>query len=376
MKRTSTLLFLALTAHGATHGCSCGYTTTSPRSKNSAAFTEILETDFLRVSHYQSAWIAQAYNVTPTGSRGSYGKSAQVGNVISNPIPSPHDWGGVGVHGSDPGLELWSRAGLVDIPGTDGKMIPIAEMVSTRNDILYGSFRIGLKTTDVNGTCGAFFFYRNDSSEIDLEFLSSQPQAVNLVIQSPESVARGYVDHSSQDFDQHALEFEPGERYNEYRFDWLPGRVDFYANGKLLRTARQNVPDTKGSLHVIHWSNGDEGWSGGPPERDAKMVVSYVKAYFNSSDTETTEQSLRGCKARGKRCEVPNQDVPPDPSGNGTGRTFFFTEQNPGEGDDGGGGDDGGDDAATTTTTTMTGVAARVTNAWLGVISGVWCLVL
>lgn len=33
-----------------------------------------------------------------------------------------------------------------------------AEMTSTRNDSLYGSFRVGMKLSAASGTCGAFFW--------------------------------------------------------------------------------------------------------------------------------------------------------------------------------------------------------------------------
>lgn len=373
MRGTYALPFLALSIRAAAD-CNCGYTISAPDSEKSATFTEVLETDFLHVVHFQSDWIAQAYNVTPANSRGPYGKSAQIENVISNPIASPYDWSGPGIHGPNPGLELWSRAHFVEIPDTDEQMIPMAEIVSTRNDVLYGSFRVGMKTTAVNGTCGAFFFYRSDSEEIDMEFLSKeqlqkgdQKGIVNLVIQSPVSAEMGYVGHDSADFDQHSLGFEPGSGYNEYRFDWFPDRVDFYANGKLLMSTRQNVPDAPGSIHLIHWSNGDEGWSGGPPGEDAAMTVSYVKGYFNSSSAETTRESLRNCEDAGRMCEVPNQEFPPDliaGNGNESGRTVFLTAQSD-EGDDGVG------DSASSPTSMAAGEAAT----GIGLLLWMWVFV-
>lgn len=34
----------------------------------------------------------------------------------------------------------------------------MAEIVTNRSDIMYGSFRAGMKIAAVNGTCGAFFW--------------------------------------------------------------------------------------------------------------------------------------------------------------------------------------------------------------------------
>jgi beta-glucanase (GH16 family) len=195
-----------------------------------------------------------------------------------------------------------------------------------------------MKTTGVNGTCGAFFFYLNDTQEIDMELLSkanqgpSQAGFVHLVIQSDENQKKGYIEMGSPDYDAHSLIFSPKTAYNEFRFDWLPDRVDFYANGELLRTITDNVPSSPGSLHIIHWSNGNDGWSGGPPEEDAVMTVSYVKAYFNSSNPVSTSKSLYNCHPSGRvgdvACRIPDQTVPPNPlgpNGNRTAQTYFFS---------------------------------------------------
>lgn len=275
-------LLTTTAALAAAADCECGYTVNAATSDSFALFTQIQETDFLHVQTLNPEyWIPQAYNVTPQNSRGPCGKAAQLTNVVPNPLASEYDWGGP----NDPGLQLWVRSTLLPISGTDEQMVPMAEIVTARSDILYGSFRIGMKTTSVNGTCGAFFFYLNDTSEIDLEFLSMKPEIVNLVIQSPESTAEnGYVTPGTPDFDNHSLSFMPGEGYHEYRFDWLPGQITFLVDGVVVRIIEDGVPDTAGRVHVSHWSNGNEGWSGGPPGADARVTVSYVKAYFNSSE--------------------------------------------------------------------------------------------
>ncbi|KAI5368021.1 Putative glycoside hydrolase family 16, concanavalin A-like lectin/glucanase domain superfamily [Septoria linicola] len=312
----------------ATSNCACGYTTSE-----GVFYTEALETDFLHVQDLtrdtSAAWIPQSYNVTPEDANGPYGKASQVENVVTNPVRSGQfDWTGPGVHDGDPGLQLWARSKLV--AEGNGELIPMAEVVSARDDMLYGSFRIGMKTTRVSGTCGAFFYYFNDSNEIDMEFLSKQNEArtINLVLQSPHSADVGYA--SGPDFSTRNLSFAPEDAYNEYRFDWLPGRVDFYANSQLLSSVTQNVPNQAGKVHISHWSNGNGGWSAGPPKEDAVLTVSYVKAYFNSSDARTGTASLKDCTAPQQLCHVLDQTAPPDPSGvngNETGRTPFLTPQ-------------------------------------------------
>ncbi|CAK1362455.1 hypothetical protein CB0940_02303 [Cercospora beticola] len=347
--------------------CACGYTTSK-----GAFFTDALETDFFHVRDLardtDSAWIPQAYNVTPENANGPYGKASQIENVITNPVRGGRDvWDGEGMNGGDPGLQLWTRSALIpsrddddhddehEGRGGDSKMmIPMSEIVSSRTDILYGSFRIALKPTNINGTCGAFFFYFNDSTEIDMEFLSRQTSSftststnenrnnssssssVNLVIQSPQSAKQGYA--SGPDFILKSLPFDPTMGFNEFRFDWFPSHVEFFANSVLLQRMEANVPRGQpGALHVSHWSNGNEGWSGGPPERDAVLMVGYVKAYFNSSSGEEgwRERCEKADEGEREVCKVEDQVVPPDP-GAGNGETVFLTEQG-GSGSGGGG---------------------------------------
>lgn len=102
-------------------------------------------------------WVAQSYNVSPADAQGTYGKAAMLGNVIANPLPNRQTWGGDGIHGGDPGLQIWSRS--QSIKDADGdELLPSGEIVSSRKDMKYGSFRVAMKMSDVPGTCAAFFW--------------------------------------------------------------------------------------------------------------------------------------------------------------------------------------------------------------------------
>ena len=130
--------------------CECGYTV------NSTLYTDLIETDFLHLKNIttDTDWIPQNYTVSPELARGPYGKNAQISNVVANPLQSPYDWAGNGVNGGDAGIQLIVRGNNP----SPGGLVSMAEMATNRTDILYGSFRAGMKTTPVNGTCGAFFW--------------------------------------------------------------------------------------------------------------------------------------------------------------------------------------------------------------------------
>ncbi|KAK3302511.1 concanavalin A-like lectin/glucanase domain-containing protein [Chaetomium strumarium] len=316
--------------------CECGYTIASPPSESNERngdnngvllFTDLLETDFTRLvadddnnknnmAWDTTDWAPQAFNLTAQRARGKYGEMFDVGNV--------------GFHGGgDQGqqeLRLAVRSQVLD------GMVPVAELDTRRLDIFWGTFRASMKISKVPGTCAAFFWYFNDTQEIDMEFLtkdfntSNSSYPVNLVLQSREAALAGYDASTTGNFVKTYLPFDPTDDFHEYRIDYLPGRVFFYAKGvKLAEMNGPAVPSSPGHLILQHWSNGNQYWSGGPPAEDAALAVRYVKAYFNSSSTARSQQD------RAARCQdpaAPNAvcEIPEVTPTNGSAADWFFTE--------------------------------------------------
>lgn len=180
--------------------------------------------------------------------------------------------------------------------------------------------------------------YFNDTQEIDMEFLSREFDPVkkiypaNLVIQSEASRKAGYDASKTGTFKVVNLTFDPTAGFHEYRFDYLPNRVLFYADSQLLAEMNgTSVPSGPGHIILQHWSNGNPLWSGGPPEEDAVLTVSYVKAYFNSSDSNVQSSWAESCrKARSDSSDDSSSDrvctVADVTAANAsTGGTFFNT---------------------------------------------------
>jgi hypothetical protein len=176
-----------------------------------------------------------------------------------------------------------------------------------------------------------------------MEFLSSEfnttnnTYPVNLVLQSAESVSNGFNAAGSGDYKIANLPFNPTTGYHEYRIDFIPGNIIFYADGHELATMNTSaVPTSPGHLIVTNWSNGNSLWSSGPPPGDSVISVAYVKAYFNSSLEERQSNWQKRCQSitsPGATCQIPDQNAPPDPnipspSSNGsTAVPFFFSNQ-------------------------------------------------
>ncbi|KAK4459643.1 beta-glucanase [Cladorrhinum samala] len=313
--------------------CECGYAlnanTASANSvslHNSALFTDLVETDFSKMADISkdTDWVRQAFNLTAERARGDYGEMFAVENVIAN---SPTQREGES-HGGETGLRLIVRKDEID------NMIPVAEIDTHRLDMLWGTFRASMRMAKQKGTCAAFFWYFNDTQEIDMEFLSkdfdssNSSYPVNLVLQSREAVMAGFDASKTKNFVKAHLPFDPTEDFHEYRIDYLPGRVFFYADGIMLAEIDgPAVPSSPGHLILQHWSNGNRLWSGGPPSTDAALTVRYVKAYFNSSTIQRQKDWHGRCKdlnAPGAVCHIPDI-TPTDDSAAGW---FFMDNDN------------------------------------------------
>ncbi|KAJ9154854.1 Glycoside hydrolase, family 16 [Pleurostoma richardsiae] len=312
-RRALTLLLLSLLGISVHADCECGYAVTDDRGDSRHVFTDLIESDFAALPDISinTDWARQAFNMTATTARGKFGEMFTVEDVSTSTHSGTANTGvGAANNVEDAGLQLVVRATQVD------DMIPAAEIDTTRLDVWWGTFRASMKLTAVSGTCAAFFWYYNDTEEIDMEFLSkdfrpsNNSYPVNLVLQSRQSVQSGYNAQMTGNFVKAYLPFDPTTDFHEYRFDLLPGRVLFYADDKLLAQMNGSaVPTDAGHLVLQHWSNGNPLWSGGPPVKDAVMNVKYVKAYFNSSRVGRIGDWARRCKdpsALGAVCSIPS----------------------------------------------------------------------
>ncbi|KJZ76055.1 hypothetical protein HIM_04511 [Hirsutella minnesotensis 3608] len=298
------VILLAIAPALVSAACKCGFSTGEAADDGThLLFTNMLESDFTNMESVSETndGVPQQFNVSAQVARGRYGKSFSPSNIVARPkaIAEPQDSGSSAVGGLGLRVESTVRDGTISV----------AEVDSANMDMHWGSYRAGLKLTPVRGTCAAFFWYFNDTQEIDMEFLSQDYDAekkkfpVNLVIQSQQSMEAGFDASKTGNYKRVNLPFDPTAGFHEYRFDYLPGRVAFYADSsKLADMEGAEMPTSAGHLILQHWSNGDPKWSGGPPKQDTVFLVSYVKAYFNSSGS----QGFRGDQCADPICIIPD----------------------------------------------------------------------
>jgi hypothetical protein len=308
--------------------CACGYSINTTIHPHFEVFTDYFETDFFHVDIFSKdrrnvlQWNREDYNTSAQKSRGAYGTTKQQKNARLNVDPFDED--GELMHAGGPGMQLIVRHELQD------NRVPTAEIAHSNKDVLYGSFRAAIKFSGTNGTCGAFFWYRNDTQEIDVEFLSKRPDTMNFVVHSPDSDLPsrsikgsgdgGVLQRSHSSTTWQSIQQYP-EGFHEYRFDWMPDRVEFFVDGYPAWATTDNIPNSPGHLALSHWSNGNPGWSGGPPMEDAVMTVGYVKAYFNTTASHNKPMAKCGDFHAEAVCNVPHQVTRPEPNVS----THFFS---------------------------------------------------
>jgi len=172
--------------------------------------------------------------------------------------------------------------------------------------------------------------YYSDTQEIDLEFLSSQigqnSSAINLVLHTAQ------INDASQKLTYKVVElpFASDEQVHEYRFDWSRNKISFFVDGTWVWNIDEveYIPTMPGHLVLNHWSNGNPLWSSGPPMVDAKMLVTYTKAYFNSSRLERLDDFNKRCQSAKNKtvCQIPDQIGPPVYGNGSVNRPYFFSK--------------------------------------------------
>ena len=152
-----------------------------------------------------------------------------------------------------------------------------AEIVSKRTNFRYGSYRASIKTSKTPGGVVGWFTYRDSPlNEIDVEMLTRENRNLYFTLH-----------HIQENVDSKVMkmDFDPTEAFHEYRFDWHPGKVDYFVDGKPAGTLSKQAPDMDAAIMLNHWSGNIAGWGGNAPTQDMFMLVDWM-AY--SSDFPTT----------------------------------------------------------------------------------------
>ncbi len=133
----------------------------------------------------------------------------------------------------------------------------------TRKRLGYGRYEARMRTAAGSGLNTAFFTYvgppngQPEHDEIDFEFLGKTPRSVELNYWS------NGRQQPSTDVD---LGFDASADFHDYAFEWTPGKIRWFADGKLLHESPEgaDVPDKPGYLFFSLWSGShlEDAWLG------------------------------------------------------------------------------------------------------------------
>lgn len=235
--------------------CDCGFIDT--KDPTNSIWNSLLVIDFTKVTIAQlkDIFILASYNVTK--STGSYVRSYNTENVQLN----------------QNGLQLTCST------STDGKTVPSAGLFTRARTFYYGSYSAKYLVDTVPGTIAGFFHYKNDTSEIDIEYLSSNSSLQNSV-KPQQYLSNGAASNTTY----HKGWINDISNSSDWSFTWKPDEVYYGIDGNYTKSITTNVPHAPGRIFMNHWSDGDPKFSRGPPERDSTVTVSFLQAVYNDTD--------------------------------------------------------------------------------------------
>ncbi|KAK1226591.1 hypothetical protein PQX77_010431 [Marasmius sp. AFHP31] len=155
-----------------------------------------------------------------------------------------------------------------------------AQIFTKRSDIKYGTFRMRAQVPSVPGAVFGFFTFISNTQEQDIEFLSADSDYYQRVYYTNQP---GQTPGASLNTVIAGADFTT---FGNHQIDWFPTRTVYSYDGSGLksnRTITTQVPTTPSEFILNVWTNGDPGWSKGPPTADAIATVQWVHLYFNST---------------------------------------------------------------------------------------------
>lgn len=157
----------------------------------------------------------------------------------------------------------------------------------------YGYYEVTMKPIKNVGVVSSFFTYTGPTDgtvwdEIDIEFLGKDTTKVQF-----NYFTNGVGEHEYL----YSLGFDASADFHTYGFDWQPGYITWYVDGKQVYTATSNIPSTPGKIMMNAWpGTGVDSWlgayNGATPLTAQYAAASYSKTVPASSTTPSTGDGI------------------------------------------------------------------------------------
>ena len=182
----------------------------------------------------------------------------------------------------------------IKVPGAQNpasapnQAISSGEVFTSESDILYASVRTHAIFSTEPGTCQSSFFYKDDTQETDIEFLSDGSSQSNTNRTTDLHYTNQPTNGGDSTWSHQAAPKDIGTAVHEYRIDWTSAFTAFYVDGVLKQKYTTNVPSQPGTWLWNNWANGDKGWSVGPPKKDSTMKIEKIEMFYNTTSTASS----------------------------------------------------------------------------------------
>lgn len=284
--------------------CNCGYY--DPVNRN--LFTEYLIVYFNETESFPNdAFTIKSYEDGYEKSwNARYRNGANSSNVKLTSSPPSY------LYPSNTSLEL----GLS--PSSKLHLVNGAEIQSIRRDIQYGSFRSLIQPSQPfsGGSAVSFGLDYNLTQSIQVNTMNTDKPDTAWIstLLGEEFPDRDLGVNYTVILNNTNTKFKgvsPWD-FTEFRFDWMPDKVDFWIGDVLTRSAksdkisREKYPVTPSPIYFKHWSDGDPYAMEGPPPNRTLGRVGWTRAFFNTSSMNET-----GHEQFDARCDI-SQACPMD----------------------------------------------------------------
>ncbi|KAF2766803.1 hypothetical protein EJ03DRAFT_168544 [Teratosphaeria nubilosa] len=184
---------------------------------------------------------------------------------------------------------------------THEHLVQGAQLQSIRQDILYGTFRVFMRSPLpwAGGSALTFKLQYNETSSAELDLLNMDDSTNDACMQTSTS--------NQDPVTSWGLNYTVMEQKNigpwdfwEWRMDWNRENISWYVgdwNTRTVPTTNASLVDVPTAFFLKHWSDGDASFMQGPPSSDSAASIGWVRLFFNSSTTTWSQADSASCNA-------------------------------------------------------------------------------
>ncbi|GAA5949752.1 hypothetical protein JCM3765_007676 [Sporobolomyces pararoseus] len=178
-----------------------------------------------------------------------------------------------------PNVDIVDGALTLRARGQPGYEVVSSSQIQSLDRFTFGTLETFAKATPTKGVCQGIFFYDDDNHEVDIELLSDYYETGYLDQISPgvQFTNQPLIPFEPSTTEGLPFGFDPTADFHNYTIKWTPTETEFFVDGIFKTSLSENVPATPAFIIYNNWSNGNPGWSSGPPREDATFSIKSIK---------------------------------------------------------------------------------------------------